>query len=143
MLVIKKLNAEKLASLGDTAALDAFVPQGLGGCLASGATVFVLLTDNQPAGVLVMDSAAEGTKPAFLRVRQVAVLAPLRRHGLGRMLMCVAAGEAVERQVWFLGCPAALTAEAQAFADAMHFRAGLVPGALLLDLSDVEGMRHG
>ncbi len=143
MLVIKKMTEEKLASLHDTAALEAILPKKPADCLAGGETVFVMLLDDKAVGALMMDGGSEGTSPAYVRVSYLAVLPDLRRHGLGRMLMCTAAGEAVGRKVWFLGCGAQLTGAAAAFASAMHFRAGRYPDTLLLDLSDVEGMRHG
>ena len=144
MLIIKKLTEEKLRSLSDYAEADAALqPGGLAGALRDGLTVFLMLLDGKTAGVLAMKSDAEGSSPAFARVTDVFVVPALRRHGLGRMLMCSAAGEAVERKTWFLGCSAALSEAGAAFAEAMHFRAGTVPGTLLLDLSDVEGLRHG
>lgn len=143
MLVIKKLTEELLPTLQDTAVLDALLPDGLAGVCGNGRAVFVLLLDGKAAGTLIMDSVPEGSSPAYLRVQNTVVLPELRRHGLGRMLMCMAAGEAVGRKVWFLGCSPHLSADAQAFAEAMHFRAGYAPDALLLDLSDVEGLRHG
>lgn len=147
MLVIKKMDSARLAALPDTAALEAMLPAGgLAGALADGDTVFVMLLDDRAAGALLLCSEPEGTRPAFLRVKQTAVLPDLRRHGLGRMLMCVAAGHAVDQSVWFLGCTApAAESDAAAFASALHFRPydTCAPDTLLLDLSDVEGLRYG
>lgn len=144
MLIIRKLTEKKLRASGGGAEPDeALRPEALSAALEEGMTVFLMLLDGKAAGVLTMGSEAEGSSPAFVRVRNVYVRPALRRHGLGRMLMCSAAGEAVERRVWFLGCDAALSEEGTAFAAAMHFRAGAAADTLLLDLSDVEGLRHG
>ena len=142
MLVIKKLHKDSFASLGDAAA-QILPAAEIEAVLADKAVGFVMIIDGKPVGGLTMSTEKEGTSPAYLSVRSLSVLPEIRRHGLGRMLMCMAAGEAVERQVWFLGCDPRLDETAQAFADAVHFRAGCVPGVLLLDLSDVEGLRHG
>lgn len=144
MLVIKKLSQESYASFADADSLGQFLSaEEIAGVRAGAAVAFVMLIDSRMTGALVMAAAAAGTSPAYLKVYNVTVLEDVRRHGLGRMLMCMAAGEAVERKVWFLGCDAQLSADVQAFADAIHFRAGSDPAVLLLDLSDVEGLRHG
>ena len=57
-------------------------------------------------------------------------------------LMALAAGEAAERKIWFLA--GIVPPEAAAFAAAMHMKqTEWFTDYLLLDLSDVEGMRYG
>ena len=82
--------------------LSALLPEGadyLAQKLAAGDTLFVMYDGEKPVGLLEMDAAPVGEKPKCARVGLVVLLPEYRRHGLGRMLMCLAAGEAVERQL--------------------------------------------
>ena len=112
--------------------------------LGKGNTVFVLYDAEKLVGLLEMDAESVGEKPECAVVRTVVILPEYRRHGLGRMLMCLAAGEAVERKLWFLAGAVPQTEEAEAFAEAIHMRkTDWLPDLNILDLSDVEGLRHG
>lgn len=142
MLVIQKLNEEKLAAVSGTEKLEAFLPCTLSAALENGLTPLLMLVEGRPVGAILLGAQPEGEKPVFLRVCGMAVLPEVRRHGLGRMLMSIAAGESVQRQVWFLGADAPGGEDASGFAKAMHFKPA-ENGTWLLDLSDVEGMRHG
>ena len=112
--------------------------------LARGDMLLVILDGETPVGLLEMAAEPVGEKPRCAWVSRVLILPALRRHGLGRMLMALAAGEAAERKLWFITGEIPDTEEAAAFAKAIH----LLPdsrfgGRILLDLSDVEGLRHG
>lgn len=127
--------------------LSALLPEGadyLAQKLAAGDTLFVMYDGEKPVGLLEMDAAPVGEKPKCARIGLVVLLPEYRRHGLGRMLMCLAAGEAVERQLWFLAGAVPETEEAQGFAKAIHMQqTEWFADLQVLDLSDVEGLRHG
>lgn len=127
--------------------LSALLPDGADffeKSLHEGNTVFVLFDEQKPVGLLEMLAEPVGEKPACAVVSNVLMLPDYRRHGLGRMLMCLAAGEAAERRLWFLAGAVPETKEAMGFADAIHFRkTEWLEDMLILDLSDVEGLRHG
>ncbi len=106
--------------------------------------LLVIFDGDKPLGLLEMAAEPFGDRPPCAWVGRVLILPELRRHGLGRMLMALAAGEAAERKLWFITGDIPDTEEAAAFAKAIH----LLPddrfgGRVLLDLSDVEGLRHG
>lgn len=117
------------------------IPQSL----AAGNTVFVIFDENsKPIGMLEMDAETVGEKPRCAVIRDVVILPEYRRHGLGRMLMTLAAGDAVERQIWFLAGKVPQDDTALHFADAMHLKQTEWFAELrVLDLSDVEGLRYG
>ena len=127
--------------------LSALLPEGadyLAQKLDAGDTLFVMYDGEKPVGLLEMDAAPVGEKPKCARVGLVVLLPEYRRHGLGRMLMCLAAGEAVELQLWFLAGAVPETEEAQGFAKAIHMQqTEWFANLQVLDLSDVEGLRHG
>ena len=112
--------------------------------LREGNTLFVLFDDQMPVGILEMEAEPVGEKPKCAVVGNVLLLPEYRRRGLGRMLMCLAAGEAAGRQLWFLAGAVPETGEAAAFARAIHMKqTHWFDDMLVLDLSDVEGLRHG
>ena len=112
--------------------------------LEKGNMLLVILDGEKPLGLLEMEKEPDGTRPPCARINRVLVLPALRRHGLGRMLMALAAGEAAERQLWFLSGEIPDTKEASGFAKAVHMLPdSRFDGRVLLDLSDVEGLRHG
>ena len=148
MLRFHKMKQTELSQHGWTQEpLSALLPEGadyLAQKLAAGDTLFVMYDGEKPVGLLEMDAAPVGEKPKCARVGLVVLLPEYRRHGLGRMLMCLAAGEAVERQLWFLAGAVPETEEAQGFAKAIHMQqTEWFPDLQVLDLSDVEGLRHG
>ena len=110
----------------------------------AGDLVLTLFDADRLIGVLELKQAPLNGKPVCAVVGSAAVLPAYRRHGLGRMLMALAASAAAERGIWFLAAQVPETPEAQGFAAAMHFRqTDWYDDYLLLDLSHVEGMRHG
>ena len=112
--------------------------------LAKGNLLLVILDGEKPLGLLEMAAEPVGDRPPCAWISRLLILPALRRHGLGRMLMALAAGEAAERRLWFIGGEIPDTEEAAAFADAVHMRPdSRFGGRVLLDLSDVEGLRHG
>lgn len=127
--------------------LSALLPEGAEyyhKALQNGDTLFVLYDEKKPVGLLGMAAETVGEKPACAVVTNIVLLPEYRRHGLGKMLMGLAAGEAVERRIWFLAGSVPHTAEAEGFASAIHFRqTEWLPDMAVLDLSDVEGLRHG
>ncbi len=127
--------------------LSAMLPQGAEyyeKALRNGDTLFVLYDEQKLIGLLGMAAEPVGDKPQCAVVTDVVILPECRRHGLGRMLMCLAAGEAVERKLWFLAGKVPETAAAEGFAKALHMRqTEWLRDMLVLDLSDVEGLRHG
>ena len=148
MLRFHKMNQTDLSrSDWEQEPLAALLPDGkeyLMRRLAAGDTLFIMYDGEKPVGLLEMDAAPVGEKPKCARVGLVVLLPEYRRHGLGRMLMCLAAGEAVERQLWFLAGTVPETEEAEGFAKAIHMRKTEWFSDLhVLDLSDVEGLRHG
>ena len=148
MLRFHKLKQADL-TLNDWSAepLSAFLPDGANffeKSLRGGNTLFVLFDEQKPVGLLEMQAEPVGTKPKCAVVSCVLLLPEYRRHGLGRMLMCLAAGEAVERQLWFLAGIVPQTAEAEGFAKAIHMQqTPWFSDMQVLNLSDVEGLRHG
>ena len=148
MLRFRKLNAaDTEAQIWQKTPLTALLPDGLitiTAHLEKGDTVFVLFDAEQPVGLLILNQEPVGEKPRCLIVEQIILLPEYRRHGLGRMLMTLAAGEAVERRIWFLAGHLPRTPEAAGFAAAVHMQqTDWFEDLLLLDLSDVEGLRHG
>ncbi len=148
MLRFHKLNREELNQTDWKAEpLSTLLPQGAEyyeTALQNGDVLFVLYEEQKLIGLLGMAAEPVGDKPKCAVVTDVVILPEYRRHGLGRMLMCLAAGEAVERKLWFLACAAPHTAEAEGFAKALHMQqTEWLRDMLVLDLSDVEGLRHG
>lgn len=128
--------------------LTALLPNGaayISGNLAAGNTVFVIFDEeNKPIGLLEMDAQTVGEKPRCAVIGLVTVLPEYRRHGLGRMLMTLAAGEAAGRQIWFLAARVPQEEAAVRFADAIHMKqTEWFTELRVLDLSDVEGLRYG
>ena len=146
MLRFRKLRpADAGLPVWQDAPLTALLPNGSGyipAHLAQGDTVFVIFEEEKPVGLLVMQAEPIGEKPRCAVIANIILLPEYRRHGLGRMLMALAAGEAAERKIWFLA--GIVPPEAAAFAAAMHMKqTEWFTDYLLLDLSDVEGMRYG
>lgn len=127
--------------------LSALLPEGADyyeKALKRGDTLFILYDEKKPVGLLGMAADTAGEKPECAVVTIVVMLPEYRRHGLGRMLMCLAAGEAVERKLWFLAGTVPQTPEAEGFAKALHWQqTAWFSDMQVLDLSDVEGLRHG
>ncbi|HAG12233.1 MAG TPA: hypothetical protein DCG49_00025 [Ruminococcus sp.] len=127
--------------------LSALLPDGaayFAQTLEAGDTLFVIFDEGKPVGVLEMDREPFGEKPQCANVGLVMLLPEYRRHGLGRMLMVLAAGEAVERKLWFLSGAVPDDADAKAFAAAIHLNpTEWFTDRYVLDLSDVEGLRYG
>lgn len=112
--------------------------------LRQGNTLFVLYDAEKPVGLLEMAAEPAGENPKCAVVSTLVMLPEYRRHGLGRMLMCLAAGEAVERKLWFIAGAVPETPEAEGFAKAIHMQqTAWFRDMMVLDLSDVEGLRHG
>ena len=129
-----------------TQPLAAWMPEGFvpAAALENGDLLLGLFDAEQLIGLLLLNKQPTDGKPQCAVVETTVVLPAYRRHGLGRMLMALAAGAAAERGIWFLASEVPDTPEAQGFAAAMHFRqTEWYDRYLLLDLSDVEGMRHG
>ena len=148
MLRFRKLKADDPAeTVWQEAPLAQLLPDGLNHIqthLAQGDILFALFDDAQPVGLLTMNAEPFGEKPRCLIIEHLMLLPEYRRHGLGRMLMTLAAGEAVERKIWFLAGRPPQTPEAEGFAAAIHMKqTAWFDDLLLLDLSDVEGLRHG
>lgn len=127
--------------------LSALLPGGADFVLrgiSDGETLIVIFEDGKPIGLLEMKKEPVGEKPRCAEVGLLVMLPEYRRHGLGRMLMCLAADEAVSRSLWFIAGAVPDTPEAAAFAKAIHMQQTLWLNDLqVLDLSDVEGLRYG
>ena len=127
--------------------LTALLPGGaeyLRGMQKKGNLLLTVFDGEKPVGMLVMEQTPTAGKPVCAVVDTVVLLEEYRRHGLGRMLICLAAGAAVDRQIWFLAGAVPETEAARGFAGAIHMRkTPWYDDLWLLDLSDVEGMRHG
>lgn len=107
-------------------------------------TVFGAFLDDVPVGALVLSANSTESKPPCALLKYLYVRSDCRRQGIGRILTAIAAGEAAERQLWFLAAPVPETSDAAAFAKAIHFGENdWMNGLLVLDLSDVEGLRYG
>ena len=152
MLKIRKIQpADAQALTASGAPLLAVLPAGnyAEQVLSQGGTVFLMYEDGIPAGLCALASPAAdtGEKPRCARLLFVAVQPGSRRHGLGRILMGLAANEVAERQenkVWFLAADAPSDPGAAAFAAAMGMKpAQNAEHLLILDLSDVSGLRFG
>ena len=148
MLRFRKLKESDLSKTDWSAEpLTALLPAGadyIPQHLAAGDTIFVIFEEGKPIGLLEMDAQTVGEKPRCAVIGYAVILPDCRRRGLGRMLMTLAAGEAVERQIWFLAGSVPQEETAQRFADAVHFRMTEWFETLrVLDLSDVEGLRYG
>jgi GNAT superfamily N-acetyltransferase len=147
MLKFRKLKESDLAETDwEQAALTALLPSPSywEDAVSAGAAVIVIFDGETPVGMLEMDAKPTESRPACAKVNRVLILPELRRHGLGRMLMALAAGEAVSRQLWFIAGAVPETEEAQGFAAGIHLRKSeWFDDLFVLDLSDVEGLRHG
>ena len=147
MLKFRKLKKSDLAETDwEHAALTGLLPAPSywADALSADAVLFVIFDGEKPIGMLEMDAKPTESRPACAKVNRVLILPELRRHGLGRMLMALAAGEAVERKLWFIAGSVPDTEEAQGFAAGIHLRkSDWFDDLFVLDLSDVEGLRHG
>ena len=147
MLRFRKLKEHDLTEFDWSAAeLTALLPSPAyyRETLEKGNMLLVILDGEKPLGLLEMEKEPDGTRPPCARISRLLILPALRRHGLGRMLMALAAGEAAERKLWFLSGDIPDTPEAAGFAEAVHMLPdSRFDGRVLLDLSDVEGLRHG
>lgn len=127
--------------------LTALLPEGaeyIKQHFAQGDTLLVLFDDGKPVGLLEMDVQTVGEKPRCAVIGMTVLLPEYRRRGLGRMLMVLAADTAVSRQIWFLAGRVPHTEEAEGFAKAIHMQqTPWFADMLVLDLSDVEGLRYG
>ncbi len=112
--------------------------------LKRGDLLLAVFDEARLIGLLELRQEPTDGKPRCMLIEQTVLLPEYRRHGIGRMLTAIAAGTAAERSIWFLAARPPKTEEGRLFAEAMHFRmTEWYPDLLLLDLSDVEGMRHG
>lgn len=112
--------------------------------LAQNGAVFVILDGEKVLGLISLAERLTESKPPCAVVTHLTVLPALRRHGLGRMLMGLAANETAERSVWFLAGKVPETEEAQAFAAAIGMKEREWLAEMpVLDLSDVDGLRYG
>ncbi|MCQ2417653.1 MAG: GNAT family N-acetyltransferase [Oscillospiraceae bacterium] len=148
MLLFRKMKPQGIRSINWTEEpLTQFVPDGEGffaKIIAENHTLFLLFEEGRPIGMIVMEKDAVGQKPKCAAIRNLVILPEYRRRGLARMLMVIAAGEAVERQLWFMAGSVPETEDAQAFAKSVHMQPSeWFSDKYVLDLSDVEGMRHG
>ena len=147
MLRFRKLRESDLSAYDWAAAeLTGLLPSAdyYAETLAKGNMLLVIFDGDIPLGLLEMEAEPDSGRPPCARVSRVLILPALRRHGLGRMLMALAAGEAAERKLWFISGDIPDTPEAAAFAKAIHMLPdSRFDGRVLLDLSDVEGLRHG
>ena len=110
----------------------------------AGDLLLTVFDADRPVGMLMLNREPTDGRPVCAVIEAVVLLEEYRRHGLGRMLMSLAAGAAVDRQIWFLAAAVPETDAARGFAAAMHMRkTPWYDDLWLLDLSDVEGMRHG
>ena len=112
--------------------------------LSCGCTVIAMYDSTLPAGLLCVSGDTTDSTPVCGIVETVVLLPEYRRHGLGRILMGMAANPLALRQILCLSVRVPDTQEAQAFAAAI----GLTPadwlsGMQVLDLSDVDGLRYG
>ena len=107
-------------------------------------TVIVMYDGDKPAGIVTVSPQTVGEKPRCGIVETVALLPEYRRHGLGRILLGMAANLIAERQVWFLAGNVPDDETARKFAAAMGLKpVGWLESMWVLDLSDVSGLRHG
>ncbi len=148
MLRFRKLKQNDLTQIDwQNEPLSALLPEGAdtpAAALMRGDTLFALFEDEKLTGMLEIKAEPVGEKPKCAVVGFTVILPERRRHGLGRMLMCLAAGEAAARQLWFLAGEVPETEEAVGFADAIHMKqTEWFPTLRVLELSDVEGLRHG
>lgn len=145
MLKFRKINTADAETVG-ASALAALLPRPdyAAEALRSGAAVFVMYEDAVPASLLAVSGTVTDTRPRCAVVDCMVMREENRRRGLGRMMMGLAANDAVGHGVYFLAGAVPDTAEAQGFAKAIGFRqTPLFADMQVLDLSDVSGLRHG
>jgi len=107
-------------------------------------TALVVYEDDTLIGISVISAAFTDTKPKCAVIPRLVMAPAARRHGLGRMLMGQTAGAALNRGAYFVAAHVPDTEEARAFAKSVGFRETPVfSDMLMLDLTDVEGLRHG
>lgn len=107
-------------------------------------TLFAAFLDDVPAGILTMKPGCTDSKPPCAMLDLLFIRPDCRRQGIGRILTALAAGDAVERQLWFLAAKPPAQPDAVAFAEAIHLRkTDWLSDFYVLDLSDVEGLRYG
>lgn len=104
----------------------------------------VFYEDDVLTGISVIREAFTETKPRCAVVSRLVIAPAARRHGLGRMLMGQTAGAVLSHGAYFLAAPIPDTDEARAFAKSVGMKeTALFSDMLMLDLTDVEGLRHG
>ena len=107
-------------------------------------TALVVYEDDTLIGISVVSANFTDTKPKCAVIPRLVMAPAARRHGLGRMLMGQTAGAALNRGAYFVAAYVPDTDEAAAFAESVGFRTTPVfDDMLMLDLTDVEGLRHG
>ena len=112
--------------------------------LSAGGTVFVIIDGEAVLGLISIAPGTTDTKPPCAVITHLTVLPAVRRHGLGRMLMGLAANDIAGRSVWFLAGKVPATEEAEAFAKKIGLRQREWLAEMpVLDLSDVDGLRYG
>ena len=147
MLKFHPLKAEELAALdwqNQPLAAELPSPDFAAKSLAEGNMLLTIFEEGKPIGMLELKQQPTDGKPRCAVVGTVVLLPAYRRHGLGRMLMAIAASTVAERGIWFLAGDVPDTPEARGFAAAIHMKqTQWYEDLWLLDLSDVEGLRYG
>lgn len=107
-------------------------------------SALVVYEDDKLIGISIISAKLTDTKPKCAVIPRLIMAPEVRRHGLGRMLMGQTAGAALNRGAYFAAAQIPDTAEAAGFAASIGFKkTPLFDDMLVLDLTDVEGMRHG
>lgn len=144
MLTFSKMTDEQISG-GD------FASQSLSDCagqpdfrkLQADASLFAAWLDGECIGIAALSKRLSELQPTSGIVTLLAVLPKYRRQGVGRMLMGLLAGAAMEQGAYFLRGSIPASPEATAFAAKIGFRAEAGDtGFLLLDLTDTSGLRQ-
>ena len=147
MLLFRKLNPDTEAAIDWNAqAITPLLPSPnhAAETLSQNGTVVVILDGETVLGLLSLADGTTDTKPPCAVVTHLTVLPQSRRHGLGKMLMGLAANITAERFVWFLAGKVPPTEEAEKFAAAIGMKQReWLSDMPVLDLSDVDGLRYG
>ena len=147
MLLFRKLRSETASQIDwQTQEITPLLPKQdfAAETLSQNGTVFVILDAGKVLGLVAVAEDLTDSQPPCAVVTHLTVLPALRWHGLGRMLMGLAANDTAERSVWFLAGNVPETAEAQAFAAAIGMKQREWLAEMpVLDLSDVDGLRYG
>ena len=107
-------------------------------------TALVVYEDDLLIGISIISAKLTDTKPRCAVIPRLVMAPSVRRHGLGRMLMGQTAGAALNRGAYFVAARIPDTPEANAFAASVGLKETPVfDDMLMLDLTDVEGLRHG